>query len=188
MGLPVRDEGPVELFDHLGRLLVVRSDDDAVRFHEIVNRSSLFEKLGIGDDSYGMLRQRSDPLMDTAVRADGNRALDYDDFRPVHSPADPISDGEHVRRIRGAVLVGRGSDGDEQDLRAVYRLVEIRGEAQALLGNVSGNELTEPGLVDGDLTPFETLDLVSVDIDGGDGGCRFRPDSWLRPGRRNPCQ
>ena len=86
-----------------------------------------------------------------------HRGLVDDDLVAVHRAGDAPRDVEHVGQVRGAVLVLRRPDRDEDHLARPHRLLEVGREAQALLGDVARDHLVEAGLVDRDLAPPQPL-------------------------------
>ncbi len=67
----------------------------------------------------------------------------------------------------------RRADGDEHRVRALDRLGEIGGEAEAPGGRVAGDDLVEARLVDRDLASLQARDLAVVLVDAGDFDAEF---------------
>ena len=75
---------------------------------------------------------------------------------------------EHVAQVGGAILVRRGTHGDELEEPVLDALDGIGGELDAAGFRVALDQRIEPGLVNGDLAAIQTLDLACVDVDTND--------------------
>ena len=168
-GISRAHERPIELFHELRGLGIVGADHHPVGPEEVVDRGSFLQKLRVRHHAHRVLGRRSGyRFFDSSVRAHRDGALEHHDLRLVHGPGDSPSHREHMAHVGRAVLVLRRTHGDEQDFRADHGVVEVGSEGEPLFGDVPGNELREPRLVDGNLAALEAGDLVLVDIDGDD--------------------
>ncbi len=98
----------------------------------------------------------------------GTVLLSTTTFGSFMTRAIPRATREHMAHVGRAVLVLRRTHGDEQDFRADDGVVEVGREGEPLFGDVPGDQLREPRLVDRNLAALEAGDLVLVDIDGDD--------------------
>ena len=76
-----------------------------------------------------------------------------------------LGDGEHVREVRGAVLLGRRAHRDELEQAVPDTFDRVRREPEAPLVGVAPDELLETGLVDRDFALLQPGYLVRVDVD-----------------------
>ena len=148
--------------------MILGADDYPVRPHEVVDRSSLLQELGIADHTEGLRGLRFHDLPQLRGRADRYGAL-RDDDRVVGDGAGKVArDRQHMRQIRGAILSGRRTDGDEDHLGALDRGGQLGHESESLLCPVAGHELSEAGLVNRQPPLIQGLDLRGVAVDADD--------------------
>ena len=163
-------EGGVELGHALARRFRIRTDDDAVRAHEIFDRSAFLEEFGVGDD---IERDRHATCIElcldrTAHPLGGshrNRGFVDDHAVARKPPADVARHREHVLQVGRAVFERWRAHGDEEHIALGHRLAQIGGETQPPLAVIADHDLVEPRLVDGQLPGFQPLDLGRIDID-----------------------
>ena len=104
------------------RALVGRTDHDAVRFHEILDRRTLLQEFrvrGYGEvelDAAGC-KLFGDGTAHAIRGSNRHRRLVDDDLGLRHPAPDAARGREHVLHVGGAVLVGRRTDGDELHAR-----------------------------------------------------------------------
>ena len=154
----------------LRRARVVRADDDAIGFHEIINRVALFEEFRVRDDIAFMLDAtlfecRQNCLLDFVRRADRHRRFVDDDPIVIHVLTDRLRDGEHILHIRGTVLVGRCADRDKLKQAVINTLRHVGRKLKATRRHVAFNVIIQSGLIDRHFTGIEPLDPVCIDID-----------------------
>jgi hypothetical protein len=163
-------EGRIQGAHQQGRLLVVGADDDAVRLHEVLDRRTFLQELGVGDDGIGHVPQAAldefflDGRAHLVGRANRHRALVDDDLVVRHALADRAGGRDDVLQVGRAVLVGRRADTDEEQRAVLHGQVDVRRELQATGSDVAAHDLQQARLVDGDLAVVEDADLLGVHV------------------------
>ena len=76
--------------------------------------------------------------------------------------------GADLAHVGVAVGEGGGVDAEEDEVGARHRLGVVGGEAQAAGGQVAGDQLLQPRLVDRDLAPVQRRDLVGRQVEPDD--------------------
>ena len=131
-------------------------------------RNSGFETTSNSTLTRALAERLLDALLDLVGRADRHRRLVDDDAVFGHVAADGLGDGEHVREVGRAVLVGRGADGDELEQAVADALFRVGRELEAPLLEVALHQHVEARLVDGDVARLQARDLAGVDVDADD--------------------
>ena len=147
----------------LGGLLP--TDEDAVGLHEVVNGGTLGKELRVGQDL-----ELESLLVDLEDAADGLGGTDGDG-RLLH---DDLVGGGNLGNLTGAELavldvggtsgadalrLGRGVDGDEDDVGLVDLVVDVGREEQVATAALL-NDLGQTGLVDGQIVAVPGIDLL----------------------------
>src|SRR5690606_5718904 len=148
-------------------------DHDAVRTHEIVYGRAFLEEFRVGDHvvfDLASARGEAVPyrIADAVGGADRNRRLIDDNPVFVEVFADAACDGQHMPEVRGAILVGRGADGEERKRAVGDALGGVEREPQPSGFAVFGDQCIETGLVNGDLAPVQHVDLSGIHVHAED--------------------
>ena len=168
--LAVVGERLVQGAQQIGGALAVGADHDTVRTREIADRRPLFEEFRIryhvefdvGAARFERLLNRNAHL----VRGThGHGRLGDHDLVFRHVFADRARDGEHVAKVRRAILVGRRADCDELEQAVIYALLGVRGELQTPRRQISLHHRFESRLVKGNLALLQTGGLALIHID-----------------------
>ena len=134
----------------------------------VVNRRSLAEELGVGDDRDVVSAER---LTDDADRTHRHGGLVDDDRARPEQRRDLAGRGAHVGEVGRAVVVLRGGNAQEHDVGVADGLaLDAEFEAQPAGGAAGRDQLGQALFEDRDLTVVEALDLVGVDIAADDIG------------------
>ena len=149
-------------------MIGLNTDHDTVWLHEVVDRRALLQKLRIGAHVKGEPGVLVDRRRYLGRRAHGHRGLGDDHELAFHVLADLLRDGEHMPKISGAVLVGRRTHGDEDDVRGSNGRSDVRGEGQPALFLIALDVVVQTRLVDGkDIIP-QSVDLLLIHIRADD--------------------
>ena len=87
----------------------------------------------------------------------------------LHVLADLLRHGEHVAEVRGAVLVGRGADGDEHDVRRRDGGRDVGREPESALALIPRDIVVEARLVDRQDVLLQPVDLRLIEVGAHDG-------------------
>ena len=119
------------------------------------------QEFGVGDDVevYGAALVGLDDFADEVAGADGDGALVDDDLVAVQGAGDALGGVLDIGQVGRAVLLGRGADGDEDDLGLLHGGVQVRGELEAAIGDVAPDHLLQARLVDGHDALVQAVDL-----------------------------
>ena len=175
----VQQEGAVQPTHQLFRALALDSDHYAVGAHEVFDGAAFFQKLGIGSHvefDFGSPAGELLPhdLLNPARRAYRNGALGDQQRIFLDCRAERTRHFEHVAQVGVAVLVRRGSYGDEYDLDAVHAGGQIGLETQPSRLHVLLHDRVESGLVDRNPPVLELFDFRGVRVDADHLGAHFR--------------
>ncbi len=77
---------------------------------------------------------------------------------------DAARHGPDMLQIRGAILVGRGANGDELKQAVRDALSHVGGEGQPAILRVAFDQILQPRLVDGYFALLQPLNLVLIDV------------------------
>ncbi len=168
-------QDPVELAHDRPRAFAVGADDNAVRAHEIIDRRTLAQELGVRDDvELSVGPRRADDPLDLVAGADRHRRLGDDDGIAVEAGGDRLGGGVDMGEIGVAVAAAaRRSDRDEDGGRVLHRALEVGGKGQPFALRVAGDQRIEARLVDRDFAAAQPCDLALVAVDTDDGKAEF---------------
>src|SRR6185369_1924704 len=168
--LVIAVERLVQRSQQFRRARIVRSDHDAIRLLEVLDRGALFQELGIRDDVE--VDRVAAPVQDALhlgayeIRcSDRDRGLVDDDAVIGQVLADRARDREHVRQVGRAVLTRRRADCDELEQTVRNPCADVGRELEAPRLAAVLDEPIESGLVNRDVPFLEPLDLVRIDVD-----------------------
>ncbi len=163
-------EGGVNFLHGGGGALAADADDDAVGFHQVGHSAAFAEEFRIADDVE----------LDAgfAVAADGvgdffpgfNRDRAFIDNHAVfgHDLGDAAGDFFDIDQIDAAVFLGRGGDGDEDDLGSGNGVLDGGSEGKASGLDVFADQFLETGFVDGDFARLELGNFFFVVVHADD--------------------
>ena len=169
----ITGERVVQRLQQLRRARVVRSDDDTVRLHEVRDCGAFFKEFRIRNDvELGPDAAFTQCLLDSFAHsvsgAHRHRGLVHDDPVAVHVAADRLGDGQHVREVGRAILLGRRADGDELEEAVRDPVLGAGCEDETALLDIAPDDVIEPWLVDRDLALLKPGHLAGVDIHADD--------------------
>jgi hypothetical protein len=162
-------ERRVQLAQQRGRALILRTDDDAVRAHEILDRRALLQELRIGDDTEGyFLASVVQGIRNYFCNPVGcphwhGRLVDHHAVI-VHVAADAARRLQHVFHVGRAVFARRRADCDELQhaVRHARRHVGREGQAAGLA--VALDDRLQARLVDRDPAGVQRRDLGRIHV------------------------
>ncbi len=165
----LRGERLIQGAHELGGPRIVGPDDDAVGLHEILDRRAFLEEFGVRYDvklnvCAATGKRRRDFLTDLVGRANGHRRLGDDDAISVQMRGDRPRCAEYIAKIGRAVLVRRSSYRNELKKTVFNALHGVGGEFDSTGFGVALDQRIQAGLVNGDLTPVQALDLACVNV------------------------
>ena len=168
----VDQKGSVQSRQEPLRTLRLRTDDDPVGRHEILDRRSLFQEFGVRRHLEGDLHAPPIQLLlndglHLLRRSYGNGRLGDQNRVFIDVAPERAGHFQHITQVSRSVFVGRRTDGREDDLHLIQTTAQIRGEMQASRFDVAPNQIVEPRFVDRNLARQQTPDLLLVDIDAG---------------------
>ena len=131
---------------------------------EVLDRRALLEELGARHVAEARLALLGEDALDRRAGPDRHRRLH--DERVVVGGRHGLDDRMDGAQVGVARVRRRRPDRDEQQLRALERVGQLRREVHPLA--VLRDDLREAGLVDGDLAALQAVDLVHVDVDADD--------------------
>ena len=155
----------VERLDRRAVLVAEAADDDAVWLEEVLDGGALAQELRVGRVGDVAHAHGLEVGHDLLAGAHGHGALH--DQQALPAARGDLADGVlHAREVGVARRRRRRVDGDEEDAAAFEQ--HVVGGREGEPGGVVGDELLEPRLVDGDLTPLQPGDLRLVDVHAHD--------------------
>src|SRR6266576_675903 len=147
-----RHERLVDFFHQIGRMFALRTDDDPVGMHQIVNGAAFAQKFRIADD----VELRAVTII-TLNRLGHfftgfyrHRAL-IDDHAIISEDAGDLArDFFDEAQVDAAVALRWSRHRNENDLRVIDAFFNTIAEAQPMGGDVAVNQFFQTGFVDGD--------------------------------------
>src|SRR5262249_54027652 len=143
-------EGGIELTEQVLGMSRANADDNAVRFHEVINCRTFLEELWIacGVDIYFCFGTKQ--VIKFLIGADGNSAFDDDNlpFSQQRSQSFPHTVDTTQIGSTGVVLVWRRTNTDEDKLCPADSLSEICRELQSPLLAIILNQFFQAWLID----------------------------------------
>lgn len=127
------------------------ADDDAIGLHEVFDGEAFAKEFWIADDVELDFRFAiaGDGFGDflAGLYRDGAFINDY--FVTFHRAGDVAGDALDEGEVDGAVGLGRGGDGDEDNVGIADAIIGGGGEGEAAFGDVGLDHFFETRLVDG---------------------------------------
>src|SRR4029077_8661638 len=119
---------------HVRATIAVGAHHDAIGKQKIGHRCAFAQELWIGGNVKKLRRRavKQHDLAYPAVGIDRNRALFHHNFIVVNGAGDSLGHRFHVRKVGIAVILGRRTHGDEDQLAAAYRSGQVTGKVQPL--------------------------------------------------------
>ena len=169
----------IERPQQFSRTRVFGADDDPGRLHEVLDRGAFLEEFRVGDDvelagDAAPFERRCDLGVDLVRRPDRDRRFVDDDAIVRDVLADGACDREHVPEIGRAVLVGRGTDGDEEEEAMRDARADVGAELKPPGAGRIAEDRLEPGFVNRDFAALEARDPVLVNVDAHNVIARVR--------------
>ncbi|MDT4850993.1 hypothetical protein FQZ97_851610 [compost metagenome] len=166
----VTQEGSVEAAKLFRRIGVVAPDDDAVGAHEVVDRRTFLEELGVARDldpeTQATGRQTCmDALGDPFRRAHRDRRLVHHQAGALEAGAQFIGYRQHMGKIGGPVFATGGTDCDEHDIGLVDAVFDARAEGQLATGELGLEHGFQARFVDGRLAAGQARQAEGVALD-----------------------
>src|SRR5437868_11638091 len=151
-------------------MFILRSDDYAIGLHQIADGTAFAQKFRIADDIE--LRPMSIVALDRFgyFLACFYRNRAFIDNYPVVGQ-DPGNFARHFlnkTEIDAAVVLGRGRNGDEDNLRILHSFLNATGEVQSLRRNITMDEFFQSRLVNWNFARAQSFDFSDVIIDASD--------------------
>ena len=168
--LAVALERRVEGTHQVDGLVVIGTDNDAVRTHEVFDGSAFREEFRVGNDAVrdvdrALVQFVGNGGLDLGGGADRHRTFVYDDLIVGHQASNVAGGGEHVLEVGRTIFVRRSADSDELDGAVVDCLLDIGREVKPAGGDIAADHLEQPGLMDRDVAAHEDTDLFGIHID-----------------------
>ena len=166
-------------FAHDGSGLVRRrTDDHAVRLHEVGDGVAFLQELGVGDHfEIEILAAGSQFFDDDGAHTVGSthrhRGLVHHDEIVFHGTADLTSHLLHIMQVAGTVFSGRGTHADEGAVGAHQAFRQAGGELQAAIGMAAAHHGLQSGLENMHGAGIQAGHNILVDIDAGHGVAHF---------------
>ena len=146
----------------------MHAKNDPVGVQGVLHREALTEELRVpGDfDADTLGCEPTGPLGQLGGRAHRHRRLADDDRGPLEPRHQGVDHGVDVAVIRAVLaLLLRGSDAEAVYVREGRGRVVVGGEVQPARIEVVPQDLSQPGLVERDVTRGELGHLAGVDVD-----------------------
>ncbi len=166
-------EWRVERRQNPDRIRIIRTDDDAVRMHEVQNGRTLLEEFGIGGDREFNLRAAPRQLVAQRVRhtgmcPDGHGRLHHNEGFAGEARSDFACRPLHMTHIRRTVLVGRRAHCDHEHVGVRDGPIVVRRELQASGLTTALHHCAETRFVDRHLAAVQACNLLRVGVDAYD--------------------
>ncbi len=155
----------VELLDAVTVVGIERADHDPVGVHEVPNRSSLREELGVGDVADMLEAAGVEGDADRLARPDGNRALHHQHGTPGER-RQVVEHAPDGGEIGVAGIRGGRPNADVEELGAFGGLGGVGRKVQPL--SIGLDELGKARLVDRNVAIPKRLDLLGQHIANDD--------------------
>ena len=145
-------------------MIVLNSDDNAIRMHEVSDGGTGPQELGIGRNGQtGIRPQGAEDILDLVAGANRHGRLYNDDRAFAEKRGDLERSFGDVRQVGPAILRPcRGSDGEEDGACMRDCGGRLRRERHASAPDVLSHQLIEPRLVDGHPTGHKLGQPVGV--------------------------
>src|SRR5438309_622851 len=156
-------------------MFALRSDDDPIGLHQIADGAAFAQKFRIANDIE--LRSMSIVAFDRfgyfLARFYRNRA--FVDNYPVISqhPGNFARHFLNKTEIDAAVMLRRGRDGDEDNLRILDPFLDATSEAQPLGRNITMDEFFESGFVNWNFACAQSFDFSGIIVDASNVMANF---------------
>ena len=151
-------------------MLALRSNHDAIRMHQIGNRTAFTQKLRITNniELCAVAIVSLDRFSHFFACLYRHRAL-VDNYPIVsHYPRDFPRDFLEKTKIDIAIWLLGSGNGDKNDLRVVHAFLDAAGETQSLGGDIAMNYFFKAGLIYRHVAALQQFDLLRVVIDAND--------------------
>ena len=170
------EAGLVEVEEQRPGPLAVRADDDPVRMQKVADGGTLPQKLRIAGDVKLPFPsgQPADRPVDPVCRAGGNGALLHDQLVAIQHRRDGAGDFLDLGQVGVPIASGRGSHADEDHVGCAHGILGFRGEAEAVGLQVGGQQLLQPGFMNGRHAIRQACNDVWILVDGRDGVPQLR--------------
>ncbi len=165
-----RGKGLIHLLHQGDGAVRVPADDDAVRLHEVCHGAAFTQELRIADDIklHAGLGIAADGLRHTLTGLHRHGALVHDHAVAVQELGDLTGHLFDEAQVHAAICLRRCGHGDEEHLPMVHAFLGAGGEAQALRRHILLHQRLQAGLINGDLTSQQGLDLAGVIVHADD--------------------
>ena len=145
----------------------MHAHNHTVGLHEIINRGTLTQKLGVrGHIEFRIRIGLGDDLLDLAVCAHRNRRFGHHNGIAVNRMGNLFGSREHIGQIGMAIATTRWrTDRNKHRIGVAHGLRQIQRERQATRLNILGHQLGQPRLINRNLPGLQLSDLVCVLVD-----------------------
>ena len=161
------------------------ADHHAVRLHQVADGKPFAQKFRVADHVEFHLggAVALDGFGNFLAGFDGHRAFVHHDLVAGHGAGDVAGHALDVAQVHRAVRLGRGGDGDEDDVGFLNAFRRALGEAEPPGGDVFPDEFFQSRFIDGNTSRLQQFDLGGVAVhadnlvtDLGKAGSRYQAD------------
>ena len=118
--------------------------------------------------------QPADRPVDPVCRTGGNGALLHDQLVAIQHRRDGAGDFLDLGQVGVSIASGRGSHADEDHIGCAHGVLGFRGEAEAVGLQVGGQQLLQPGFMNGRHAIRQACDDIWIFVDSLDGVPQLR--------------